>query len=144
MKKGNLKKRFHAERIIYYTKEEKMGGYGHRNMYYLTGLPGWMRFGYSPGWVGRSPTGLGPAAQYLLHGTWPTPQMDYYWQQGQVPATQAQGFPMKGFPTPYDPWGAAPLTPEKELEMLKGQAEMIEDELDGIKMRIKELEETKK
>jgi hypothetical protein len=26
-----------------------MGGYGHRNMYRLTGLPGWMRFGYSPG-----------------------------------------------------------------------------------------------
>ncbi|TES94527.1 MAG: hypothetical protein E3J87_00105 [Candidatus Cloacimonadota bacterium] len=121
-----------------------MGGYGHRNMYYLTGLPGWMRLGYSPGWVGRSPSGLGPAAQYLLHGTWPTPQMNYYWQQGQVPATPARGFPMSGFPTPYDPWGATPLTPEKELEMLKGQAEMLEDELDGIKMRIKEMEVTKK
>ena len=24
-----------------------------RNMYNLTGLPGWVRFGYSPGWVGR-------------------------------------------------------------------------------------------
>ncbi len=37
-----------------------MGGYGHRNMYYATGLPGWVRFGYSPGWGG-----LPPAAQYL-------------------------------------------------------------------------------
>ena len=43
-----------------------------RNMYRLTGLPGWMRFGYSPGWTGRSPTGLPPTAQYLM-------------QTGQVP-----------------------------------------------------------
>lgn len=43
-----------------------------RNMYYLTGVPGWMRFGYSPGWAGRSPTGLPPTAQYLM-------------QTGQVP-----------------------------------------------------------
>ena len=121
-----------------------MGGHGNRNMYYLTGLPGWMRLGYSPGWVGRSPTGLGPAAQYLLHGTWPTPQMDYYWKQGQIPPGPVKGFPMGGFPTPYDPWGMATLTPEKELEMLKGQTEVLEDELDGIKMRIKELEEQKK
>ena len=42
-----------------------------RNMYYLTGQPGWMRFGFSPGWIGRSPTGLGPCAQYLLAGRWP-------------------------------------------------------------------------
>lgn len=37
-----------------------------RNMYRLTGLPGWMRFGYSPGWMGRSPTGLPSTAQYLM------------------------------------------------------------------------------
>ena len=43
-----------------------------RNMYYLTGVPGRLRFGYSPGWVGRSPTGLPPTAQYLM-------------QTGQVP-----------------------------------------------------------
>jgi len=44
------------------------GGWGRRrrNMYYFTGMPGWMRFGYSPGWVGRSPTGLPPTAQYLM------------------------------------------------------------------------------
>ena len=28
------------------------GGYRHR--YYATGVPGWVRFGYSPGWVGMS------------------------------------------------------------------------------------------
>jgi len=38
---------------------------GHRNMYYATGMPGWMRLGYSPGWVGRSPGGLPPTVQYM-------------------------------------------------------------------------------
>ena len=38
---------------------------GHRRMYQLTGLPGWMRFGFSPGWWGRSSTGLGPTASFL-------------------------------------------------------------------------------
>ncbi len=64
------------------------GGHGNRYMYYLTGLPGWMRFGFSPGWLGRSPTGLGPAASYLMTGQWPTPQAQAYWeamQAGQSP-----------------------------------------------------------
>ena len=74
-----------------------MAGYRHRNMYYLTGLPGWMRFGYFP-------------------PTYPD------------------------FPTPYDPWGGAQITPEQELDFLKGQAEILEDELDGVNKRIKELE----
>jgi hypothetical protein len=117
-----------------------MGGYGHRNMYYLTGLPGWMRFGFSPGWIGRSPTGLGPAASYLMTGQWPTPQMQDAWQSGQVPfAPASSGFPMPGFPTPYDPWGAAQVTPEQELGMLKDQAGMLSDQLKQVDERIKEL-----
>ncbi|MHC1635553.1 MAG: DUF5320 domain-containing protein [Candidatus Methanospirareceae archaeon] len=54
------------------------GGYRYRrrNMYYLTGLPGWLRFGFSPGWVGRSPTGLPPTPQYLTQtGQMPQPQV---------------------------------------------------------------------
>jgi hypothetical protein len=120
-------------------------GNRHRWMYYATGLPGWMRFGFSPGWIGRSPTGLGPAAQYLMYGSWPTPQMNALWQGGQMPfAPQPSGFPTPGFATPYDPWGAAQVTPEQELNMLKGQAEILEDQLDGIKARIKELEGVQK
>jgi hypothetical protein len=115
-----------------------------RWMYHLTGLPGWMRFGYSPGWVGRSPIGLGPAAQYLMYGTWPTPQMNYAWQQGDVPFSTMPGFPRPGFPTPYDPWGAAEMTPEEELNFLKAEAELLEDELAGIEIRIKKLEGEKK
>ncbi len=53
-----------------------------RNMLRLTGLPGWMRFGYSPGWIGRSATGLGPCAEYLMTGQWPNPQMAAAMQGG--------------------------------------------------------------
>jgi len=112
----------------------------HRWWYRLTGLPGWMRFGFSPGWVGRSPYGLGPCAHYFTHGSWPTPQMDYYWQTGQIPYPSVPGFPMAGFPTPFDPWGAAQLTPDQELDMLKGQTEILEDELYSIMRRVEELE----
>ncbi len=111
----------------------------HRRLYYMTGLPGWMRFGYSPGWVGRSSTSLGPAAQYLMTGTWPTPQMATAWQQGAVPYYEQDGFPLPGMPTPYDPWGVAPLTPEQELQCLYTQAEWLEDELSGIEKRIQEI-----
>lgn len=48
------------------------GGWRRRNMYRLTGLPGWMRFGHSPGWEDKNPTGLPPTAQYSM-------------QTGQVP-----------------------------------------------------------
>ncbi|MEW6374515.1 MAG: hypothetical protein AB1502_01815 [Thermodesulfobacteriota bacterium] len=112
----------------------------YRWWYRMTGLPGWMRFGFSPGWAGRGPYGLGPGAYYLMHGLWPTPQMNYAWRRGDVPFPQPSGFPMPGFPTPYDPWGATKVAPEQELEILKGEAEMLEEELERIKKRIDELE----
>lgn len=112
----------------------------HRRVYELTGLPGWMRFGYSPGWQGRSPSGLGPCAQYLAYGTWPTPQMNSAWQQGQGPFPPPPGFAMPGFATLYDPWGAAELTPEQELIFLKAEARQVRDELTAIEERIQELE----
>lgn len=117
-----------------------MGGHGHRNMYYMTGLPGWMRFGFSPGWVGRSPYGLGPAAQYLMYGTWPTPQMQALWQSGQLPLQTG----IAGFPTPYDPWGIAQITPEEELKMLQDQARMLQEQMDQINQRIAELSKEEK
>jgi len=99
-----------------------------------------MRFGFSPGWLGWSPYGLGPAASYLMYGQWPTPQMNYLWQTGQVPFSGPGWSPMPGFPTPYDPWGAGQLTREQELEFLRSQAESLEEELKSIRERIKELE----
>ncbi|MDY6933132.1 MAG: DUF5320 domain-containing protein [Spirochaetota bacterium] len=36
-------------------------GRGYRNMFYATGLPGWMRFGYAPNYGGASPfVGVNP------------------------------------------------------------------------------------
>ena len=86
-----------------------------RNMFYLTGQPGWMRFGYSPGWVGRSPTGLGPCAQYLLTGRWP-----WYPGPGQPQFAQAA------------PWG---------VDALKAQAEALRQQLSLIEERIRQLEQ---
>ncbi len=84
-------------------------------MYYLTGLPGWMRFGYSRGWIGRSPTGMPPGAQYLAQ----TGQMPQFgsWIQQQAPA----------------------MPKEQEISMLESQAKMLGDQLEQIKKRLEEL-----
>lgn len=94
-----------------------------RNMYYLTGLPGWMRFGYSPGWVGRSPTGLGPCAQFLLTGQWPTPQMAGWWQ-GMQAGTVPQPAAAK----------------EARLAFLRQQAELLRQQLEQLEAQIRSLE----
>jgi len=120
------------------------GGHGNRYMYYLTGLPGWMRFGFSPGWLGRSPTGLGPAASYLMTGQWPTPQAQAYWweamQGGQSP------YPMYGGAgaMPYGFSQAPGASPEQELGFLKDQADALKSQMEHIDSRIKELEESEK
>ncbi len=103
-----------------------MGGYGGRNMYYLTGLPGWMRFGYSPGWIGRSPTGLPPGAQYLMQ----TGQMPQFasWIQQQAPAGIS-----------VTPMGMPAMPKEQEIAMLESQAKMLGDQLEQIKKRLEEL-----
>ena len=93
---------------------------GYRHMYYATGLPGWMRFGFSPGWVGRSPTGLGPCATYLMTGAWGTPG--------------AAGYPG----VPFAP-GA--MGREEELDLLKQQSEWLSAQIEAISKRVQELEE---
>ncbi len=102
-----------------------MEGYRHRYMYYMTGLPGWMRFGFSPGWIGRSPTGLPPAAQYLME-TGQIPQFMSYMGQAAVPMMPA------GMPAPQ-------LSKEQEVAMLENHAKMLEQQLDQIKKRLEEL-----
>ena len=90
-------------------------------MYYLTGLPGWMRFGYSPGWVGRSPGGLPPI----------------FWlgQPGYAPPVTP---PVTPPPTaaPYP----ATLPKDAEIRMLKQQRDYLKSLLENIENRIKELE----
>lgn len=106
-----------------------------RNMYYATGLPGWMRFGYSPGWVGRSPSGLGPCAQYLLTGQWPTPAMAAAWPGmagGQGPAPGWWSMPMP--PT-------GPADREQRLAFLQNQANLVEQQLQALREQIASLKE---
>jgi len=82
-------------------------------MYYLTGLPGW---------VGRSPTGMPPGAQYLMQ-TGQVPQFAS-WMQQQAPVAPAP----------------APAMPkEQEISMLESQAQMLGDQLEQIKKRLEEL-----
>jgi len=104
-----------------------MAGNRHRNMYYMTGLPGWMRFGYSPGWIGRSPTGMPPGAQYITQ----TGQMPQFasWMQQQAPAAGA----------PVTPMGMPTMPKEQEISMLESQAQMLGDQLEQIKKRLEEL-----
>ncbi len=91
---------------------------GYRNMYHATGQPGWMRFGYSPGWAGRSRSGLGPCAEYLLTGRWPTAAAPWFGRGGQAGRAVGPG----------------------ELETLKAQAERLESMLEQLRQRIADLE----
>ena len=91
----------------------------HRYLYYTTGIPGWSRFGYSPGWGG-----LPPGAQYLMTGTWPP---------YPVPA----GTPV---PPAYPVSAGMPAIPaQQEISTLKSQTAMLEQQLEAIKKRINEL-----
>ncbi len=92
---------------------------GHRNMYYATGMPGWMRLGYSPGWVGQSPGGLPPTVQYMRTGMWQTPQ----------PQTTVAEMPA----------GMPAMPAQQEVSILESQAAMLEGQLEQIRKKIEEL-----
>lgn len=87
------------------------GGHRRRNMFYATGLPGWARATY--GQPVRGGHGANPPH-------WPA------WTG----------------PLVYPPYGGGYSGPEKEqeLQMLKDQADLFEENLKGIKKRIQELE----
>lgn len=98
-------------------------GYRWRRMYYLTGIPGWIRFGYSPGWMGRSRTGLSPTAEWITSSGL-TPQFTEYLRSGVVQSP---------FP-PYSP--DIPLTKDQEIKMLEEQAKAIETQLEATRKRM--------
>ena len=122
-------------------------GYRHRRMYYLTGLPGWIRFGYSPGWMGRSPTGLPPAAQWIMQSGLMPQYLSYL--QTTTPTVPPTGVP----PTPTAPTPRVPtapatpfampfaptLTKEQEKQMLEQQVKALESQLGAIRKRLEEL-----
>lgn len=109
-------------------------GHRHRNMYYLTGLPGWMRFGYSPGWVGRSPTGMPPAAQWITQSGLMPQYMEYLRSASPAVAPQVPAGPMAST-MPF----TQTYTPEQEAEMLEQQMKALQTQLDTIRKRLEEL-----
>lgn len=104
-------------------------------MYNMTGLPGWMRFGYSPGWGG-----MPPGAAYLMTGQWPTQQAEAYWQAMQPGHPGAMPGMAYGYPG-SQPYPGTPMTPEQELQLLKHQAQFLNQQIEQITARIKILEE---
>jgi len=88
------------------------GGWGRRNRFYATGLTGWQRAAYGyPSYEGTYPYGRYPS------------------YAGTVP-----------YNAPYSvPYGQT-VTKQQELDALKGEAEYLEDAMDGINKRIAELE----
>ena len=117
-------------------------GNRYRWMYQMTGLPGWMRFGFSPGWVDRSPTGLPPAAQWITQSGL-LPQFTSYLQSGQPTTVPTPGM-MPQVPTPgmmpqvpFQP-GAFPVAEEKQ--MLAQQLEFLGNQIETIRKRLAELE----
>jgi hypothetical protein len=101
-------------------------GYRWRRMYYMTGLPGWMRFDYSPGWEGRSATGLPPTAEWLMSNGM-MPQFRQYLSARRTPTT----LPF------YTPGG--PVSREQEVQMLEQQAKAIEAQLEAGRRRLEEV-----
>jgi len=111
-------------------------GYRYRWMFYLTGLPGWLRFGFSPGWLGRSPTGLPPTAQWLLQSGLLPQFMQYLQTAAPTVVPPAATPPATGtqttapFPT---------LTKEQEKQLLEQQVKLLEAQLENLRKRLEEL-----
>lgn len=95
-----------------------MPGRGYRNMYYATGLPGWIRFGYSPGW-GSNP----PCAQYITE----TGQVQQFTDHLN------QKIPQKTVPS------GVQMPKDQEIKVLESQANMLGQQLEQIKKRLEEL-----
>ena len=118
--------------------------------------------GYSPPWpyVGLGRGGLPRCGSYAAFG--PTPYSPYGMggyppPYGEAYASSAGMEPMPpqypegpGQQTPYPPAGGfgapgmspfgPPMTPEQEIDFLKGQAQMLKEQLDQIDGRLGELE----
>ena len=98
-------------------------GYRYRWMFYLTGLPGWLRFGFSPGWIGRSPTGLPPTAQWILQSGLLPQYMQ--WIQTASPAALYPIVPQ--------------MSKEQERQILEQQVKALESQLEALRKRLEEL-----
>ncbi|KXA88534.1 hypothetical protein AKJ61_04700 [candidate division MSBL1 archaeon SCGC-AAA259B11] len=112
-----------------------MGQHGHRNMFYATGLPGWMRFGYSPGWGG-----MPPGAQYLQRSGQMPQAMNWFQQQASEQPVQPQEAQIQAASPPaFQPQMPAQFSREQEIQMLESELQCLEEQIELIKDRIERL-----
>lgn len=114
----------------------------------MTGLPGWLRFGFSPGWLGRSPTGLPPTAQWIVSSGL-LPQYLSYLRTVAPPVTPPTTTPPITPTIPPTTTPGAPIVPfaptvptltkEQERQMLEQQMKGLEAQLEAIRKRLEEL-----
>ena len=99
---------------------------GYRWMYYMTGMPGWVRWGFSPGWIGRSPNGLPPAAAYLMN----TGQMGNFMNY-----MTTQFYPYAGAVSPV----MSQLPVDQQKTMIEQQIKALETQIENLKKQLEEL-----
>lgn len=98
-----------------------------RNMYELTGVPGWIRFGQSPGFAGGG-RGMGPCATYLQR----TGQMDKFLEDYTAGNPSAKYW-QQAFQNFNED------NTEFEKEMVTNRIDDLEAELKELKQKLKQL-----
>ena len=101
-------------------------------MFQITGQPGWMRFGFSPGWGG-----MPPGAQYLQQ-TGQVPQATNWVQQSNAEAQEMPDYSGSGASISPQMTG---FSKDQEIENLKMQLQQFENAITQIKEKIKQLKE---
>lgn len=94
-------------------------------MYYLTGLPGFIRFGYSPGWSGSGYRAPGSCAQYLAETGQLANAITAMTARARAPLT-------------------VPIDPQQRLQILKANYEALKTQLENLKKEIDRLELSEK
>ena len=108
----------------------------HRWMYHMTGIPGWIRFGFSPGWQDRNPQGLPPTAQWLQESGLMQQYLEWLQQQGVQPEFYGDS---KSQPQPQpQPQSQSPVSKEQEKEFLEHQSKILQAQLEALKKRLNE------
>lgn len=126
-------------------------GRGYRWMFWLTGMPGWMRagfgypvFGYGYPAFGRgNPFGFCRWFPWLPRGWWPGMYGPVEWTpQGPVLVSQTTAQQIPVTPMQFQPQMTKEQEIqylEQELKALEEEKKALEDELESIKKRINEL-----
>ncbi len=112
-----------------------MGQHGHRNMFYATGLPGWMRFGYSPGWGG-----MPPCAQYLERTERLSEAVDWFNQQTDVQPNQTIQADVSYSPASQSR-SSEQTSADQGIQELEGRLNALKDRIEQIREKLEQLKE---